>query len=159
MDLLNKDVTGPLHPEGTSPSRCEGHYFSENGADPFESYAALTAWYEKRRRFHNLLVRSWIRDGADYKDTAEPFDDSMPLDLTHGDISVNNLWLLDWQFSGLYPKWFEYACIMAYERGEPKALLGWLALDPLMAGWFESQLQFMRNNLLDITRVEYDDYE
>ena len=44
----------------------------------------------------------------------EPFDNSAPLVLTHGDRNLRNimgdddrLWLVDWGWSGFYPPWFE----------------------------------------------------
>ena len=54
------------------------------------------------------------------------FDDSMPLVFTHDDISPYNIrlgkdgtvWLTDWESGGAYPKWFEYANMMAYDDDE-----------------------------------------
>ena len=77
------------------------------------------------------------------------FDDSLPLVLTHGDISVYNVrlgtdgkvWLLDWGFAGMYPQWFEYASIMAYasSRKDYDPPHGWLWFAPLIAGWYKSE--------------------
>ena len=46
-----------------------------------------------------------------------PFDSSLPLVFTHFDLSLRNLFLderdklrvIDFQLSGFYPQWFEYA--------------------------------------------------
>ena len=91
-----------------------------------------------------------MADPSAYKEPPQVyFDDSLPLVLTHGDISVYNVrlgadgkvWLLDWGFAGMYPQWFEYASIMAYyNKGSPR---GWLWFAPLIAGWYNSQLSFM----------------
>jgi thiamine kinase-like enzyme len=49
------------------------------------------------------------------------FDDSQPMVLTHGDLSLHNIimgndgkmWLVDWEFSGFYLPWFEYIATMS----------------------------------------------
>ena len=65
---------------------------------------------------------------SDFKELPQVnFDDSLSLVLTHGDINVHNVklgtdgkvWLLDWGLAGMYPQWFEYASIMAYDGKDP----------------------------------------
>ena len=76
------------------------------------------------------------------------FDSSLPLVLTHLDIHPNNIiigddgrvWLIDWEFAGFYPQWFEYASMR-----EGWDILGkwkvWIL--GFMAGFYEKQLDFI----------------
>ena len=76
------------------------------------------------------------------------FDSSLPLVLTHLDIHPNNIiigddgrvWLIDWEFAGFYPQWFEYTSMRdAWDiLGKWKVwILGF------MAGFYEKQLRFI----------------
>lgn len=89
---------------------------------------------------------------AEYTAPDIHFDDSVPLVLTHGDISLYNVrlgydgtvWLLDWGHSGVYPKWFEYAAIMTYDDRTRRTPHSWLWFAPFIAGWYKSQNYFMQ---------------
>ena len=78
------------------------------------------------------------------------FDGSLPLVLTHGDIALQNVrlgydgtvWLLDWGRSGVYPKWFEYACTMAYSDYGGRTPISWLRLALFVSGWYKTQNHF-----------------
>ncbi|TFY60644.1 hypothetical protein EVG20_g7346 [Dentipellis fragilis] len=95
-------------PIASEPQVCAGFMFTEFGAGPFSSYDELSAWYQ-----HKLEVNRHVK-GTPREDVS--FDSSLPLVLTHLDISPNNvmideksrIWLIDWDMAGLYPQWFEY---------------------------------------------------
>ena len=151
VHLANRDIPGPLDGSGTSLP-CNGHYFTEMGAGPFASYREMSAWFESKYRITLQLEQKYDPDIA--KERLENplyFDSSMPLVLTHGDISLNNirlgsdgtLWLMDWGHSGAFPEWFEYSCILAYENN-PKTPRAWLRLAPFIAGGHGSKHPFMR---------------
>jgi hypothetical protein len=151
VKIQHQGIPGPINALGPMPLKCRGHYFPEIEAGPFPSYTALSAWYDGRRCLTNLFDKSHMADPSTYKEPPQIyFDDSLPLVLTHGDISVHNVrlgtdgkvWLLDWDLAGVYPQWFEYASIMAYSNRKftPR---GWLWFAPLIAGWYKSQLSFM----------------
>ncbi|CDO77830.1 hypothetical protein BN946_scf184714.g5 [Trametes cinnabarina] len=98
-------------PVASEPQLCVGPMFTEYGAGPFASYEELTTWF-----MHKLDVNRRIT-----KFPPEPmtFDSSMPLVLTHLDLHPRNIlvdpnhkvWLIDWEFAGFYPQWFEYAAM------------------------------------------------
>jgi phosphotransferase family enzyme len=70
----------------------------------------------------------------------EPFDDSRPLVFTHADLSMRNIifgrdgriWLVDWDWSGFFPPWFEYVS-MVYAAENDKAPGSWNYLIPFIA--------------------------
>jgi hypothetical protein len=94
------------------------------------------------------------------------FDDSMPLVFTHDDISPYNIrlgkdgtvWLTDWESGGAYPKWFEYANMMAYDddEGWPHGMRWFI---PLIAGWYMKQLSFLVNNPVGIGHYGFDSFD
>ena len=69
-----------------------------------------------------------MADPSAYKEPPQVyFDKSPPLVFVHGDISVfdvrlgtdGKFWLLDWgRATNMYPQWFEYASIFAYNYDE-----------------------------------------
>lgn len=143
-------IPGPINALGPTPLKCRGHYFPDITAGPFFSYAAMSTWFDGRRRLTNLFDQLHMADPSNYKEPPQVrFDDSLPLVLTHGDVSVYNVrlgtdgkvWLIDWDNAGVYPQWFEYASIMAYSNTiTPR---GWFWYAPLIAGWYKSQFSFM----------------
>ncbi|KAJ7669297.1 kinase-like domain-containing protein [Mycena polygramma] len=148
VKLARPEVPGPLCPS-QNPAKCVGHYFTDINAGPFNSYSEMTAWFMSKYRITLLLEKQAKR-------TPDPrqyvFDDSMPLVLTHGDISLRNVrigwdgtvWLIDWGFSGVYPAWFEYAGMMAYDEPGRRTPQSWLQLIPFIAGKYHSQHAFMK---------------
>ncbi|PSS29881.1 hypothetical protein PHLCEN_2v2612 [Hermanssonia centrifuga] len=138
------DVPGRLDGTGR-PLRCIGHFFTDDGAGPFASYAAMSAWFASKRRI-SIALEKWraTQRGKSYTSPDFRFDESMPLVLTHGDISLNNVrigtdgtvWLLDWGRAGVYPRWFEYAAMMTYKDFLGQTPRSWLRLAPFVAGWY-----------------------
>jgi len=91
VNLPNCDIPGPIDGSG-SPLLCSGHYFTDNGAGPFTSYSQMSSWFASKSRITALLIRQ--RDPNRHEPHATSslsFDDSMPLVLTHGDISLRNV--------------------------------------------------------------------
>lgn len=94
---------------------------------------------------HKLEVNRRIRN---FPKEPMTFDSSMPLVLTHLDLFPSNIilgddgrvWLIDWEFAGYYPQWFEYASMR-----EGWEILGrwqkWIV--GFMAGFYERQLHFI----------------
>ncbi|KAL6303483.1 kinase-like domain-containing protein [Sparassis latifolia] len=162
--LPDLNAPGPFDGSGKS-IRCDGHCFTEIGAGPFASYAEMSAWFARKRWI--AVELEWRRDrrGASSAPSKPHFDDSMPLVLVHGDISLRNvhvgkdgvIWLLDWGFAGAYPPWFEYAGIVAYDispvRGVPRSWL-WLAL--LVAGWYKPQQSFIHEISIALANYRID---
>ncbi|RPD81511.1 hypothetical protein L226DRAFT_541250 [Lentinus tigrinus ALCF2SS1-7] len=137
-DTLTKTTfPGPIASE---PQMCYGPMFSEYGAGPFASYDELTVWF-----MHKLDVNRRIRN---FPPAPMTFDSSLPLVLTHLDLFPSNIilgddgqvWLIDWEFAGFYPQWFEYASMR-----EGWEILGrWQkSIVGFMAGYYERQLQFI----------------
>ncbi|KAI0062139.1 kinase-like protein [Artomyces pyxidatus] len=147
VKLPNEQTPGPFDGSGV-PILCEGRAFTENGAGPFATYGDMSKWFERK-----LLIT--IDATKDTEPSPSPrddihFDDSMPLVLTHGDISLWNIrldrdgavWLIDWGRSGAFPQWFEYSGIVAYDDGRPMPKL-WLRSAWFMAGRYASQHAFL----------------
>ena len=72
----------------------------------------MSAWYARRYVISDIFKRA--------RRNAAPFNSSLPLVFTHSDLSPRNLlldegnklWVIDFQFSGFYPQWFEYAVVL-----------------------------------------------
>jgi len=168
VKLPHQVIPGPINALGPTPLKCMGHYFPDISAGPFPSYAALTAWYDGRRRLTNLFEQSYIEaTGGTYKESPQVyFDDSLPLVLTHADINPRNVrlgsdgkvWLMDWDRAGMYPQWFEYASIMAYSNRKTTPR-GWLWFAPFIAGWYKSQLSFMHRYACGIQHYGFEGFD
>lgn len=122
----------PPGPIGDGPQVCDGAAFTEvyvcigllpcaglmgandidqprQGSGPFATYAEMSAWFA-----HKLVVSQRLKRA---RQNVAPFDSSLPLVFTHFDLSPRNLmldeknrlWVIDFQLSGNYPQWFEYA--------------------------------------------------
>jgi hypothetical protein len=63
-------------------------------------------------------------------------------------------WLLDWGFAGMYPQWFEYASITAYDRKDPPRGCDGYGLR-LIAGWYKSQLLLMNRHARGIQHYAF----
>jgi hypothetical protein len=70
--------------------------------------------------------------------------------LTHHDLAprnikldrCNQIWLIDWDFAGFYPKYFEYAAMNAFNIPETWnwfTRLRWWALSCISVGFFERE--------------------
>ncbi|KAK7439828.1 hypothetical protein VKT23_017399 [Stygiomarasmius scandens] len=142
-------IPGPAGPH--SPAPCVGRFFGEefrHARGPFPTYADLAEWFRGRMRLTLTIPFLRLRP----KD-AVPFDDTQPLTLVHLDINRNNiilgddgrLWLIDWEWSGFYHRWFEYSSMMCYSTpsiaNAPSRL--WNAMIPFMAGFYSAQDRFM----------------
>ncbi|KAI0833552.1 kinase-like domain-containing protein [Trametes gibbosa] len=100
---------------------------------PFRTYAEYAAFWNDRHRMGKMPNATMEEASA----VLEPFDDSEPLVLTHGDIHMWNilvgddgrLWILDWGVAGFYPPWFEFVGLRKhnrFERDMKRDTAGWL---------------------------------
>ncbi|KZT73239.1 hypothetical protein DAEQUDRAFT_662542, partial [Daedalea quercina L-15889] len=153
VPLPEPRVPGPIDGSGEQ-RRCLGYYFTELDAGPFASYAKLAAWYDRRAHIAVRLDHQTSQargQPPSLSSDALVFDNSAPLVLTHGDITLRNLilgddgrlWLIDWGFAGVYPRWMEYATMAAYRNASAPRLWQWLV--PLAAGWYRSQLSYLQD--------------
>lgn len=101
----------PPGPVGwTGNQKFEGPWFTDDGAGPFASLQELEDWCNHK---NDICVR--------YQQLEQdlPRFNSRSLVLTHQDIAPQNLildaqgkvWLIDWQFAGIYPPGFEQAVL------------------------------------------------
>jgi thiamine kinase-like enzyme len=82
------------------------------------------------------------------------FDDSEPLVLTHQDLNLRNiilgedgrLWIIDWEWAGYYPPWFEYVAM--WRQNEDEIISGtndkfWKAMVPFICGPYFRQERWL----------------
>ncbi|KIY42887.1 kinase-like protein [Fistulina hepatica ATCC 64428] len=144
IPLPNPDIPGPFNGTGV-PSKCEGFYFTEYGAGPFNSYADLVAWYDVKRQ---ITAYYEPNNNAPFPS----FDASEPLTFVHGDLNMRNIiidkdgkaWLIDFGFAGAYPPWFEYAGIVLFAGMDSVHPRSWAFFAPFMAGFYERQYRFLQ---------------
>lgn len=122
VPLLNlAGAPGPFDAAGYT-YKCQGFFFTEDGAGPFQTYTEMADWFDQLR--YSVFVRSYhiaTRNGrlfpANHKRYIPAFDKSHPLVFCHMDIHVRNLivgddgklWLIDWARAGAFPRWLEFA--------------------------------------------------
>ncbi|KAF8583481.1 hypothetical protein K439DRAFT_1318061, partial [Ramaria rubella] len=88
----------------TTISPCIGPWFPQMGIDNLKNSHDITQWLNKVR----LACKSWNMGEVQFKGGSN-------LVLTHQDIHMKNLlvdnnfklWILDWEFAGYYPHYFE----------------------------------------------------
>ncbi|KIY46229.1 kinase-like protein [Fistulina hepatica ATCC 64428] len=143
IPLPNPDIPGPFDGTG-DPFRCEGFYFTEDGAGPFNSYADLVAWYDMKRQ---ITAYYEPKNNAPFP----PFDASEPLTFVHGDLNMRNIligtdgkvWLIDFGCAGAYPPWFEYAGLLLFAGIGSMGPRSWTFFVPFMAGFYKRQYTFL----------------
>jgi hypothetical protein len=114
---------------------CKGRLFTEIGAGPFASYSSMATWFN-----HKLDVSK--RGGRAPLD-AQQFDSTWPLVFTHQDLHPRNfmldrtgrLWIIDWEWAGFYPIWFEYSGMLRDTSSFPRF---WRFFIPFIAGTFKT---------------------
>lgn len=124
---LRRSVPGTL-PGG----RCNGPLFTEDGAGPFHSYSDMIAWFNHKLEVSQRMNQAPIN--------APRFDSRSPLVFTHQDLCPRNvmlahdgtLYLIDWEYAGFYPEWFEYTTMLR----QTDLPISWRWMVPLIAGWF-----------------------
>jgi aminoglycoside phosphotransferase (APT) family kinase protein len=106
ITALHNTILGKPGPVGGG--RSGGFWFTDEGAGPFNSCRDMETWFDSRltvcREYRNAP-----RDGFSFVDKLRP------LVLCHLDIHTHNVivdkqgspWLLDWEFAGGYPPYFE----------------------------------------------------
>lgn len=112
------DMLGALHqqtlgrPGPVGGGRSNGFYFTEYGAGPFDSRHDMEKWLNGRLQ----VCKDFGRALQDVPDFTGQFDN---LVMCHTDLHTHNIildaqsqvWLLDWDFSGAYPVFFEEASL------------------------------------------------
>ncbi|KAI0324883.1 kinase-like protein [Cubamyces sp. BRFM 1775] len=98
------DMPGPV-----DGGECRCRWFSEDGAGPFADHQDLVDWW------NSLLP---VENGRHTNDGEGQFTTHYSLVFTHGDFVPRNfifhngnLWVVDWEQSGWYPEYVEYALI------------------------------------------------
>ncbi|CAG8058019.1 unnamed protein product [Penicillium nalgiovense] len=99
-----------LQPGPTGGGPCRGPFFTDYSAGPFTDAAEMEAWFN-----HKLDICKSVHQAP--KDI--PLFHLTKFVLTHHDISPRNLildqdeqvWLIDWAYSGAYPPAFESAAL------------------------------------------------
>ncbi len=137
IDSTLSSVPGPL---GDKPQLCDGFIFNCRYEGPFPDLAALSRWCHKqvaigRSRFS--LPRTQY----------DPFKDCERMVFTHLDLNMRNimlgkdgrLWIIDWDWSGFYPEWFEYLS-MSYAGEDGPA--SWKRCIPFIADPYIERLRW-----------------
>ena len=122
-------VPGPL---GLTPQRCPGLVISSIvDSGPFADAAAFNDYINNQFRCKNG------------ESVPDQYREPEPLVFTHNDINMRNVilgrdglvWLIDWDFSGFYPRFFEFAAMkmLADFFGCPAAPISWRRCIPFIA--------------------------
>ncbi|KAL6301772.1 kinase-like domain-containing protein [Sparassis latifolia] len=136
LRTLRRAVPGAL-----DGSACNGPFFPPDGAGPFASYAEFVDWFNHK----GDVAKSTGKAPSDLG----TFDDASPLVFTHQDLSMRNIllandgtvYLIDWEWSGFYPEWMEYAC-MARNQDTPQT---WKDLIPFITGPHQDTFELLCN--------------
>ncbi|KAI0656912.1 kinase-like domain-containing protein [Cubamyces menziesii] len=104
---IEQQVPGPITDDPSQPLRCYTSSLGEYPTRAFTSRDDLRDWMNGRHRVAEYVLRRRMHQ--------ELFDDSEPLVFVHGDLCLRNLilgadgqlWLIDFGFAGVYPRWFE----------------------------------------------------
>ncbi|KAI9065498.1 hypothetical protein FKP32DRAFT_1624257 [Trametes sanguinea] len=117
---------------------------------PFSTYAELSAFWNERHRIAHMPQAGAPEDAAR---VLEPFDDSQPLVLTHGDLNLRNilvgedgrLWLIDWGDAGFYPPWFEFVTtrLQQYQSLDPGDWVWELMIPFICDPYYKQELWYM----------------
>ncbi|KAL4254181.1 hypothetical protein ABKN59_004541 [Abortiporus biennis] len=129
---LRRSIPGTL-----DGSTCKGGFFASHGAGPFFSYTDMIRWLNLK-----LAMSSRFFGRPKSPSDARSFNTSSPLVFTHQDLCLRNImigddakiYILDWEWAGFYPEWFEYAGMKRREDREPRL---WRWCIPWMAGFYE----------------------
>lgn len=148
IPIPNKNRPGPFD-STDQPHTCFGSCFPEVGAGPFPSYKSLSDYMNEKLRL-TLLCEKLDGTKGQAGDSTLRFNDSTPLVITHGDLSLQNImmdkggkiWLIDWGCSGAYPEWFEYFCMKRYE--DPRTPWFWRNIAvPIITGRYAKSARFI----------------
>ncbi|KAI6105003.1 kinase-like domain-containing protein [Pisolithus thermaeus] len=141
---------GPLSVQG--PQICESPVFGQvqSRRGPFSSYSELSIFFNVRCKM--ALDAEGVPE--DHPSRKKKFDDSGPLVLTHQDLNLRNvilgddgrLWIVDWEWSGYYPPWFEF--VATEIQAEDQRVSGtddklWKTLIPFICGPYFTQSEWL----------------
>ncbi|TDL27898.1 kinase-like protein [Rickenella mellea] len=113
------DVPGPF--DGTGEALpCNGFQFQFHIPGPtFYTYQDLADWHDYQHfRAQAAIHMNGVAEILQYA----KFDTSEPLVLCHFDLHLanmifdgqNRVWLIDWGYAGVYPRWFESIALAAW---------------------------------------------
>lgn len=119
------DMIGALHskildtPGPIGGGRSRGFWFTDDGAGPFASQRDMELWFDSRLK----LCQEYRRAPLDQFSFANYL---CPLVMCHLDVHTHNIilddqgwiWLLDWEFAGAYPHYFEQL-FMIHDQDNP----------------------------------------
>lgn len=107
----SSNIPGPI---GDKPLRCDGLQFGYDTKGPFPTLSALETYFRKEL----AAAEDRASSGWAPPPNCEPLHQSAfsSLVFTHNDLNMRNLllddegvlWVIDWEFSGFFPPWFEY---------------------------------------------------
>ena len=127
---------GPLG--GPDPRICRGPMWPDCEDGPFDNFATF---YRKARRY----VLGVVDDLNDERTSEEYRQAEKNLVFTHNDLNMRNviigedgqLWLIDWDWSGFYPVYFEYvSSALASKCSAIQAPLSWEVMVPFISSPF-----------------------
>ena len=143
-----RHIPGPM---GQTAQQCHGAswVFGDKFHGPFNSSEQFVDFLQQRSE-----ISETVKPGHQHG----RLDQSQPMVLTHGDLSMRNIllgvdgkvWLIDWGFSGFYPVWFEYLAtrsalrndLLAPDRSR-EALKEWEKCIPSMTGEWANELNLI----------------
>ncbi|KAF8165475.1 kinase-like domain-containing protein [Crassisporium funariophilum] len=141
---------GPLSAQGARI--CESPIFGQVQfrRGPFASYSELSDFFNKRQQMA-MDAKKLPRDDPSRN---ELFDNSEPLVLTHQNLNRRHvivgedgrLWIINWEWAGYYPPWFEYVAMQ--RQNEDERISGtddefWEALIPFICGPYFRQERWL----------------
>jgi len=121
--------------------QCIGPWFPQEGINHFENMEDIVEWLNQMI----FACKSWnVWNMGNSK-----FEVGTTLVFTHQDIHMKNLlvdensklWILDWEFSGYYPHYFEYSST----RFSKSESFIWNTLAPLTSGYYPKEFKMLEN--------------
>ncbi|KAF8573844.1 hypothetical protein K439DRAFT_1554005, partial [Ramaria rubella] len=116
-----------------------GPWFTQYGAGPFTSSAQLSEWLNRNVEISVMMDR-WSMGKNRFKN-----EDYFVF--THQDISMRNfilgndsrIWMIDWELSGFYPRYFEYSSTTFNNSGSRM----WDNIVPLLSGYYPTYFKML----------------
>ncbi|TFY54447.1 hypothetical protein EVJ58_g8854 [Rhodofomes roseus] len=123
-------VPGPVA-LGTDARHCVSPVFGQviDVRGPFASYDKLSSWFDQAQRLVTRNTQQALQSPLHHI-SFKTLMGTSPLVLCHQDLHMRNiivgddgrLWLIDWEFAGFYPPWFEYLAMKEQSRNEERVM-------------------------------------
>ncbi len=107
---LKRTTPGPLDRSQVF----EGHYFSHQGAGPFETYEDMIHWFNRRIE---MEISGWYRSATCLLSRRLVLSFFLIRTFVSGNFLLGDdgiLYVLDWEWAGFYPEWLELAGMTRY---------------------------------------------